>query len=69
MTDYGFILRYTEENKDLTGYPAEDWHIRYVGVELAKFLTQHNLTLEEYHEAIKQYQEKQQSEVEEENVG
>ena len=69
MTDYGFILRYTEENKDITGYPAEDWHIRYVGVELAQFLTQHNLTLEEYHEAIKQYQEKQQSEVEEENVG
>ena len=28
---YGFILRYTEENRAVTGINAEPWHFRYVG--------------------------------------
>ena len=33
---YGFIQRYTEENKAVTGYSPECWHFRYVGVDVAK---------------------------------
>lgn len=45
---YGFILRYPKEKTDITKYPYESWHFRYVGVELATFLHDFNLTLEEY---------------------
>lgn len=55
MADYGFILRYPAGKEDITGYPEEAWHIRYVGVELAKFITEKNLTLEEYYEIINAY--------------
>lgn len=45
---YGFILRYPKDLISITGYPYESWHYRYVGVELATFLHDFNLTLEEY---------------------
>lgn len=45
---YGFIQRYTEENSNLTGYQAEAWHFRYVGVEVATKLYETKMTLEEY---------------------
>lgn len=45
---YGFILRYTEENKHITRYIAESWHIRYVGKDAAKIIHENNLSLEEY---------------------
>lgn len=32
---YGFILRYTKENEDITGFMYESWHYRYVGVKVA----------------------------------
>lgn len=48
-TDYGFILRYPEGKEDITGYAYESWHYRYVGVDLAKELTEKNITLEEYY--------------------
>ena len=66
MTKYGFILRYTEEKEEITGYPEEAWHIRYVGPELAKLLTEKNLTLEEYYEALYQYKNGAVDEIEEE---
>lgn len=47
---YGFIIRYPKEKESVTGYEYEPWHLRYVGKELAKFLTKNNLTLEEYYE-------------------
>lgn len=47
---YGFILRYPKEKENITGYSFEPWHYRYVGFPLSKYLTQNNLTLEEYHE-------------------
>jgi D-alanyl-D-alanine carboxypeptidase len=34
--DYGFIMRYTPANSAQTGYRAEPWHFRYVGIALAK---------------------------------
>ena len=46
--DYGFILRYTKEKEQVTGFLAEPWHIRYVGVEHARVMHEENLCLEEY---------------------
>lgn len=46
--NYGFILRYTEENKRYTGVKAEPWHWRYVGVENASKIKESGLSLEEY---------------------
>ena len=66
MANYGFILRYPEGKEEVTGYPEEAWHIRYVGKELAKLLTEKNLTLEEYYEALYQYKNGAVNETEEE---
>lgn len=43
---FGFILRYPKGKEDITGYPYEPWHIRYVGEDLAMEIG--DLTLEEY---------------------
>ncbi len=45
---YGFILRYTEENTDITGIVDEPWHWRFVGVEYAQDIRNSGLCLEEY---------------------
>lgn len=45
---YGFILRYTLENHEKTGYAPEPWHFRYVGRDPAKSIYEQGLTLEEY---------------------
>lgn len=52
---YGFILRYTEDKQSVTGYIYEPWHVRYVGVELAKEITESGLCLEEYLGITSQY--------------
>lgn len=46
--DYGFILRYPLGKSDYTGVIYEPWHYRYVGEEVAKYITENNLCLEEY---------------------
>ncbi|MCC3357724.1 M15 family metallopeptidase [Bacillus sp. REN16] len=46
--EYGFIIRFQLGKEDITGYMYEPWHLRYVGVEHAKYMTEHGLTLEEY---------------------
>lgn len=47
--DYGFIQRYYAGYEDVTGYNAEEWHYRYVGVSVAKDMQAKNIkTLEEY---------------------
>lgn len=46
---YGFILRYPKDKVNITKVNYEPWHFRYVGVELATYLTKNHLTLEEYH--------------------
>ncbi len=50
--EYGFIIRYQKEKEEITGFIAEPWHIRYVGVEHAKYMKEHNLCLEEYIQGI-----------------
>ena len=46
--DYGFIVRYQKDKEDITGFLAEAWHIRYVGVEHSRVMQEKNLCLEEY---------------------
>ena len=46
--EYGFILRYPSfAAREYTGYNFEPWHIRYVGVENARKITDSGLTLEQ----------------------
>lgn len=45
---YGFILRYPKGKEEITGYPYEPWHIRYVTNPLASIIYENNYTLEEY---------------------
>lgn len=47
--NYGFILRYQSGKEKITGYGAEEWHIRYVGKEAAKYIYDNDLTYEEYY--------------------
>lgn len=49
---YGFILRYPATKEKITGYDYEPWHYRFVGVDLATYLTKKRLTLEEHYERI-----------------
>lgn len=51
--NYGLILRYTADKTDITGYSAESWHFRYVGVPHASYIYAHGLALEEYIEQLK----------------
>ena len=46
---YGFILRYTKGNEEITGYKYESWHYRYVGKELAAKVVESGLTYDEYY--------------------
>lgn len=45
---YGFILRYPHENEYITGYVFEDWHFRYLGIDLATKVYESKLTYDEY---------------------
>lgn len=46
LKHFGFILRYPKGKENITGYPYEPWHIRYVGEDIAMNIG--NDTLEEY---------------------
>ena len=46
---YGFILRYTKDGENLTGYSYESWHYRYVGREVAEKIKNENITFDEYY--------------------
>ena len=48
MYDYGFILRYPKGKEHITEYSYEPWHLRYVGVQVSKYIQRTKLTLEEY---------------------
>ena len=49
LADYGFILRFPEDGKAITGYDYEPWHFRYVdSTEIAHAIMDKGLTLEEY---------------------
>lgn len=46
--NYGFILRYPDGDRKITGYSYEPWHYRYVGKDIAKSIMSESITLEEY---------------------
>ena len=45
---FGFILRYPLGKENITGYPYEPWHFRYVGISHATIIMNKKITLEEY---------------------
>jgi len=54
-SSYGFILRYPESKDLITGMTSSTYTFRYVGIPHAIYISQNNLTLEEYIENIKSY--------------
>ena len=46
--DFGFIIRYQKGKESITGFTAEPWHIRYVGVEHSLAIRDQEVCLEEY---------------------
>ena len=46
--EFGFILRFPKDKEDITGVMYEPFHFRYVGVEVATYMKQNNLCLEEF---------------------
>lgn len=46
---YGFIQRYIKKKENITGYQNEPWHFRYVGVEIATYIKENNLSFDEYY--------------------
>ncbi|MBE5771059.1 MAG: M15 family metallopeptidase [Clostridia bacterium] len=50
---FGFIVRYLKEWDDITGYAAEPWHFRYLGVNHAAAVHWLNIPYETYaHQAM-----------------
>lgn len=55
--EYGFIIRYPKDKEHMTGYTYEPWHLRYLGKELAKDVTESRMCLEEYLRIDSSYRE------------
>jgi len=53
--EYGFVIRYLKDKEDITGIDYEPWHLRYVGVEVATYMMENYLTLEEFTEEWQAY--------------
>lgn len=49
--EHGFIVRYPAGREDVTGIPAEPWHLRYVGCDAAMEIRERDWVLEQWHEA------------------
>ena len=47
---FGFIIRFPQGKENITGYQEEDWHIRYLGVDVATSVKESGLTLDEYYD-------------------
>ena len=46
--EYGFIIRFPEGKENETGYKYESWHYRYVGIKIATYIKNNNISFEEY---------------------
>lgn len=74
LEQFGFIVRYTAEKRDITGVRPEPWHLRYVGVENAKAINASGLCLEEYVEQLQtqsqadSQEDKPANDIREENI-
>ena len=60
---YGFTLRYPTDKKDITMINYEPWHYRYVGVDNATYMKEHDMCLEEYIDYLKQFEEEEYKEI------
>ena len=49
---FGFILRYPKDKEAITEINYEPWHLRYVGVEVATYIMDNGLCLEEFHDQL-----------------
>lgn len=47
--EFGFVRRFQEQYRYETGYDVEAWHYRYLGVELATYLYENDMSLEAYY--------------------
>lgn len=50
---FGFILRYMPDKQEITGIIYEPWHFRYVGSEVAGYIMDKRLSLEEFDVSLK----------------
>ncbi|MBQ9001125.1 MAG: M15 family metallopeptidase [Eggerthellaceae bacterium] len=48
--DFGLVIRYPAGKEDVTGVPAEPWHLRYVGRDVAAEMRDRGWVFEEWHE-------------------
>ena len=48
--EYGFVVRYPDEKQEITRIIYEPWHLRYVGLEVAAYMMNNDLCLEEFTE-------------------
>ncbi len=46
---YGFIFRFTEDKKDLTGFDSSYWRLRYVGLSASELIYNEKICFEEYY--------------------
>ena len=46
---HGFILRFESSKQEITGYKSEEWHYRYVGLEVASYIKENKISFEEYY--------------------
>lgn len=53
--EFGFVERYPAGKEAVTGISHEPWHFRYVGQPHAALMVERGWTLEEYHEAVKDF--------------
>lgn len=52
---YGFIVHYTADKTETTGFYDEPWHLRYVGIPHASLMKKNGFCLEEYIDWLKNY--------------
>lgn len=60
---YGFTLRYPTDKKEITMINYEPWHYRYVGIDNATYMKEHDMCLEEYIDYLKQFEEEEYKEL------
>ena len=52
--EYGFIIRYPLDKKEITEINMEPWHLRYVGVPAATYIMENGLCLEEFNDQLQE---------------
>ena len=52
--EYGFIIRYPADKKEITEINTEPWHLRYVGIPAATYIMENGLCLEEFNDQLQE---------------